>query len=181
MPKAWFFFDHVKNTGPLYGILGCQIYGIMGSVSGIGAAISNTAISFDRYRWLHIKKTFRETRLKVEGKILNLRTNLFSFFLLVHRTIAKPFDGKLSHWDVGRIIVFIWLYAMPFTILPALQIWGRFVPEGYLTSCTFDYMADTGIWLASQKILSICLNFGEFLFKFNFSMFISNRYTICFN
>lgn len=24
-----------------------------------------------------------------------------------------------------------------------MELWGRFVPEGYLTSCTFDYLTDT--------------------------------------
>lgn len=27
--------------------------------------------------------------------------------------------------------------------MPAMGVWGRFAPEGFLTSCTFDYMTDT--------------------------------------
>ncbi|ODM99064.1 Opsin, ultraviolet-sensitive [Orchesella cincta] len=108
MLKTPIFISNSFNEGPLYGRLGCEIFGIMGSISGIGAAVTNTAISFDRYR-----------------------------------TITNPFDGKLTQGKVLMLILAIWIYALPFTILPAMEVWGRFVPEGYLTSCTFDYMGDT--------------------------------------
>jgi len=26
--------------------------------------------------------------------------------------------------------------------MPLMEVWGRFVPEGFLTSCTFDYLTD---------------------------------------
>ncbi|XP_021188527.3 opsin, ultraviolet-sensitive isoform X1 [Helicoverpa armigera] len=36
-----------------------------------------------------------------------------------------------------------WLYACVFAIIPALDIgYGRYVPEGYLTSCSFDYLTE---------------------------------------
>ncbi|XP_061710601.1 opsin, ultraviolet-sensitive-like [Cydia pomonella] len=36
-----------------------------------------------------------------------------------------------------------WLYAGVFASIPALDIgYGRYVPEGYLTSCSFDYLTD---------------------------------------
>lgn len=31
---------------------------------------------------------------------------------------------------------------MPFTLLPALKIWGRYIPEGFLTTCSFDFLTD---------------------------------------
>lgn len=69
--------------------------------------------------------------------------DFITLYICRARTIAKPFDGKLSQGKVTLIIFCIWMYALPFTILPAMEVWGRFVPEGYLTSCTFDYMGDT--------------------------------------
>lgn len=39
------------------------------------------------------------------------------------------------------IIIFIWIYSFIFAISPALDIGlSRYVPEGYLTSCSFDYL-----------------------------------------
>lgn len=48
------------------------------------------------------------------------------------KTIASPLDGKLNK---GQAIVFVlitWAWTLPFTILPALKIWGRYIPEGFV-------------------------------------------------
>jgi len=50
MVKTPVFISNSFNEGPLYGKIGCDIFGILGSISGIGAAATNAAISFDRYR-----------------------------------------------------------------------------------------------------------------------------------
>nr|APY20676.1 ultraviolet sensitive opsin 1 [Xanthostigma xanthostigma] len=60
-----------------------------------------------------------------------------------YTTIAKPFDGKLSRTKALCMVLFVWLYALPWGLLPLLEIWGRFVPEGYLTACSFDYLTNT--------------------------------------
>lgn len=89
-----------------YGI-GCSVYAAFGSLSGIGGAISNAVIAFDRYR-----------------------------------TISNPLDGRLSRVQAGLLICLTWLWATPFTVLPLFEIWGRYIPEGYLTTCSFDYLTD---------------------------------------
>ncbi|CAL1674982.1 unnamed protein product [Lasius platythorax] len=60
-----------------------------------------------------------------------------------YSTIARPLDGKLSRGQVMLLIVLIWTYAIPWALMPLMHVWGRFVPEGFLTSCTFDYLTDT--------------------------------------
>lgn len=40
-------------------------------------------------------------------------------------------------------IVLIWSYVLPWGLMPIMNVWGRFVPEGFLTSCTFDYLTDS--------------------------------------
>jgi len=57
--------------------------------------------------------------------------------------IARPLDGKLSRGQVILFIVLIWAYTIPWALMPIMHVWGRFVPEGFLTSCTFDYLTDT--------------------------------------
>nr|BAG80978.1 opsin [Triops granarius] len=108
MMKTPVFIVNSFNEGPIWGKFGCDMFALMGSYSGIGGAMTNAAIAFDRYR-----------------------------------TIARPFDGKLSRGKVLTICAGIWLWATPFSLMPLFGIWGRFVPEGFLTTCSFDYMTET--------------------------------------
>ncbi|XP_068232334.1 opsin, ultraviolet-sensitive-like isoform X2 [Palaemon carinicauda] len=105
MLKAPIFIFNAFNEGPVFGTLGCEIYGLVGSYSGIGSAMTNTAIAYDRYK-----------------------------------TIAKPFEPKISRGVAFLAIIGIWLYATPWSILPVLHIWGKYAPEGYLTTCSMDYL-----------------------------------------
>nr|BAG80984.1 opsin [Branchinella kugenumaensis] len=59
-----------------------------------------------------------------------------------YRTIAHPFDGKLSRGQAITLCMLCWLYATPFSLMPFFGIWGRFVPEGFLTTCSFDYITE---------------------------------------
>ncbi|XP_065574983.1 opsin Rh4-like [Artemia franciscana] len=60
-----------------------------------------------------------------------------------YRVISKPFDlGRKSTLTKSMLqIVFAWFYSMCFASLPLFGI-SRYVPEGYLTSCSFDYLTD---------------------------------------
>ncbi|XP_021938927.1 opsin, ultraviolet-sensitive-like isoform X3 [Zootermopsis nevadensis] len=58
-------------------------------------------------------------------------------------TIARPFHGRVTRGRAVVMLVFVWAYTLPWAVMPALEIWGRFVPEGYLTSCSFDYLTKT--------------------------------------
>ncbi|XP_015608081.1 opsin, ultraviolet-sensitive [Cephus cinctus] len=108
MIKTPIFIYNSFNTGFALGNLGCQIFAFIGSLSGIGASITNAAIAYDRYS-----------------------------------TIARPLDGKLSRGQVMLFIILIWSYVLPWGLMPLMGVWGRFVPEGFLTSCSFDYLTDS--------------------------------------
>ncbi|XP_053690066.1 opsin, ultraviolet-sensitive-like [Sabethes cyaneus] len=60
-----------------------------------------------------------------------------------YNTIARPFEGRLTHTKAIFVTCMVWAYVIPWSTLPLLEIWGRYVPEGYLTSCTFDYLTNT--------------------------------------
>ncbi|VVD02889.1 unnamed protein product [Leptidea sinapis] len=62
-----------------------------------------------------------------------------------------------------------WVYACIFSMIPALDIgYGQYVPEGFLTSCSFDYLTEKlppkyfvftffcAAWLAPLCIISFC-------------------------
>nr|BAQ54783.1 opsin, short-wavelength sensitive type [Macromia amphigena] len=107
MSKLPMFVVNSVYEGQYFGKVGCDLYGLVGSYSGMGAAITNSAIAFDRYR-----------------------------------TIAKPLDGRLSMKTALGLVVGTWIWATPFSILPFFEIWSRYAPEGYLTTCSFDYMTE---------------------------------------
>ncbi|XP_055300002.1 opsin, ultraviolet-sensitive-like [Sitodiplosis mosellana] len=108
MLKTPIFIYNSFNHGYALGPSGCQVFSLMGAFSGIGAAITNACIAYDRY---HV--------------------------------ISNPMERKLTMTKAIFIVMLIWCYTIPWSIFPYLKIWGRFVPEGYLTSCTFDYLTDT--------------------------------------
>jgi r-opsin len=37
-------------------------------------------------------------------------------------------------------VLFVWIWATPFNLMPTMEIWNRYIPEGYLTTCSFDYL-----------------------------------------
>ncbi|XP_058121244.1 uncharacterized protein LOC131263107 isoform X2 [Anopheles coustani] len=60
-----------------------------------------------------------------------------------YNTITRPFEGRLTQTKALIFIFLIWAYTIPWGVLPLLEIWGRFVPEGFLTACSFDYLSST--------------------------------------
>nr|BAQ54872.1 opsin, short-wavelength sensitive type [Anax parthenope] len=107
MAKLPIFVLNSIVEGQFFGKIGCDLGALLGAIAGMGAAVTNAAIAYDRYR-----------------------------------TIAFPLDGRLGMKQAICLVVGIWIYAMPFSLLPLTQIWSRYVPEGYLTVCSIDYMKE---------------------------------------
>ncbi|RZF45334.1 hypothetical protein LSTR_LSTR010421 [Laodelphax striatellus] len=125
MLKTPIFIYNSFNLGFASGHLGCQIFGTIGSFSGIGASATNAAIAYDRYN-----------------------------------VIAKPFDGKMSKGKAFLIILLIWAYVTPWSLMPLYGYWSRFVPEGYLTSCSFDYLTKNEsiqYWVGTMFVICYCI------------------------
>lgn len=60
-----------------------------------------------------------------------------------YRVIARPFDSKMTIKSATFLVLLVWLWALPWAVMPLMEIWGRYAPEGYLTSCSFDYLTNT--------------------------------------
>ncbi|KAL4707713.1 hypothetical protein ACJJTC_014894 [Scirpophaga incertulas] len=84
-----------------------------------------------------------------------------------HSTITRPLDGRLSRGKALLMITVIWIYATPWALLPLFQIWGRYVPEGYLTSCTFDYLTNT----FDTKLFVACIFVCSYVFPMSFIIY----------
>lgn len=114
----------------------CNVYAFLGGVSGVGAAVSNAMIAFDRYK-----------------------------------TISSPIDGRLNSFQVSVLIVVSWFWAIPFNLMPMIGVWGRFIPEGYQTTCSFDYLTDDDetrnfglaffIWAYLIPMIIICIYYAK--------------------
>ncbi|EDV99310.1 opsin Rh5 [Drosophila grimshawi] len=79
------------------------------------------------------------------GGISGMGASITNAFIAFDRykTISNPIDGRLSYGQIIMCIMFTWLWATPFSVLPFFQIWGQYKPEGYLTTCSFDYLTNT--------------------------------------
>ena len=57
--------------------------------------------------------------------------------------LSRPLDvtRRPTYLRVFITIVGIWIYSAIFASLPLFG-YGKYVPEGYLTSCSYDYLAD---------------------------------------
>ncbi len=57
--------------------------------------------------------------------------------------ISRPLqvDRKPTRCWAYLTALLTWLYSVTFASLPLFGI-GKYVPEGYLTSCSFDYLSD---------------------------------------
>nr|APY20670.1 ultraviolet sensitive opsin [Stylops melittae] len=140
MLKTPIFIYNSFYRGYALGFTGCQVFSIMGALSGIGAGTTNACIAYDRYM-----------------------------------TIARPFDGKVSKGKALFMVLCIWMYVIPWTLMPYFEVWGRFVPEAYLTSCTFDYMSedfDNHLFVAS--IFSCSYVFPLFFMIIYYSRIVSH-------
>ena len=52
MLKTPVFILNSFNEGPIWGKFGCDVFALLGSYNGIGGAMNNAAIAYDRYRFV---------------------------------------------------------------------------------------------------------------------------------
>lgn len=70
MVKTPVFIFQSFNEGPVFGLMGCSIYGLLGAYTAPGAAITNAAIAWDRYRCISDPLGKRLTRTQASLIVL---------------------------------------------------------------------------------------------------------------
>ena len=63
-----------------------------------------------------------------------------------YNVLVFPLNPSRSTTNMrSRIMIaFIWIYSIPFALAPCLEIGlSRYVPEGFLTACSFDYLDES--------------------------------------
>ncbi|XP_073968777.1 rhodopsin 3 isoform X2 [Rhodnius prolixus] len=92
-----------------------------------------------------------------------------------YRVIATPFAPKLSRTKAVLYLALVWAYVTPWALLPLFEQWSRFVPEGFLTSCTFDYLTPTSeIRNFVTVMFFICYVFPMSLIIYFYSQIVSH-------
>ncbi|KAG5677936.1 hypothetical protein PVAND_007650 [Polypedilum vanderplanki] len=61
-----------------------------------------------------------------------------------YNVIVYPLNPSRSTTNIRSrlMILFVWLYSLPFCLVPFFEIGGvgGYIPEGFLTACSFDYL-----------------------------------------
>ncbi|XP_055910018.1 opsin Rh4 isoform X2 [Eupeodes corollae] len=84
--------------------------------------------------------------------------------------ITKPMNRSFTFSKALIINILIWVYCTPWVVWPLTRTWGRFVPEGYLTSCSFDYLTDnfdTRLFVATIFFCSFCMPTAMILYYYS--------------
>lgn len=93
--------------------------------------------------------------------------SLDRYFVIIYPLNPSKLGSK--KWRPITMLCFIWTYSFAFAIMPALNIGlSRYTPEGFLTSCSFDYLDDrvsarifmfaffVGAWLIPLTTIVYC-------------------------
>lgn len=88
---------------------------------------------------------------------MTLAAIAFERYLVISRPLKM--DKKPTRCWSYITCLLIWLYSAVFAGLPLLGV-GKYVPEGYLTSCSFDYL-DTE---STNRIFILSYFFGAWVF-----------------
>nr|BBA21101.2 rhodopsin [Ambigolimax valentianus] len=74
-----------------------------------------------------------------------------------YNVIARPMKASrgMSYRRAFMMLVFVWCWSATWTI-PPLFGWGAYIPEGFQTSCTFDYLTRDNYFRSYILCLYIC-------------------------
>uniref|UniRef100_A0A3P8Z508 G-protein coupled receptors family 1 profile domain-containing protein n=1 Tax=Esox lucius TaxID=8010 RepID=A0A3P8Z508_ESOLU len=135
-----FFSNKKLQTPPNYFIMNL-------AVSDFLMAITQSPIFF--VNCLYKEWIFGETGCKMYafcGALFGITSmiNLLAISIDRYVVITKPL--QVLHWTSKRrttgIIVIVWLYSLAWSLAPLLG-WSSYIPEGLMTSCTWDYVTST--------------------------------------
>jgi r-opsin len=54
MSQLPIFVGNSLYQGQIFGKIGCTLFGLLGALAGMGAAMNNVAIAYDRYRFAYL-------------------------------------------------------------------------------------------------------------------------------
>ncbi|XP_052463642.1 melanopsin-B isoform X2 [Carassius gibelio] len=135
-----FFSNKKLRTPPNYFIMNL-------AVSDFLMAITQSPIFF--VNCLYKEWVFGEMGCKMYafcGALFGITSmiNLLAISIDRYIVITKPLQA--IRWTSGRrtliIILLVWIYSLSWSLAP-LMGWSSYIPEGLMTSCTWDYVTST--------------------------------------
>lgn len=117
-------------------MVGCLVYGFLSGLSGCVSIVTLAAMAFERWA------ANKSSNIGHEITIYNWDGGWSQRYLVIRRPLnaAKKPTTSNSCWIYVTCLL-IWLYAALFAGFPLTGV-VHYVPEGYLTSCSFDYLSD---------------------------------------
>lgn len=87
MSKTPIFIYNSFNHGYALGSAGCQIFALVGALSGIGAAITNACIAYDRLHKMDLEE--KKKKLRIVAKYKRIFMLNLSFFYVISLQISR--------------------------------------------------------------------------------------------
>uniref|UniRef100_F6SHJ1 G-protein coupled receptors family 1 profile domain-containing protein n=1 Tax=Ornithorhynchus anatinus TaxID=9258 RepID=F6SHJ1_ORNAN len=150
LTQAPVFFASSLHKRWIFGEKGCQLYAFCGALFGITSMITLTVIALDRY--FVITRPLASIGVISKKRALLILTGVWFYSLAWS---LPPFFGW-SEWGSGRVTWGKWGVPEPSSYRCNRVGWiscqfppfsslfqGAYVPEGLLTSCSWDYMTFT--------------------------------------
>lgn len=114
----------------------------------LGPALGKFGKSFLTYFFWLILISFLITGCNIYGFVGGLSgtvsiTTLAAISLDRYYVIKFPLNMRFTRLRAKICVAITWIYSVIFSVIPLLDLkFGSYVPEGYLTSCSFDYLSD---------------------------------------
>lgn len=114
------------NERWIFGQIGCNVYGLLSSISSLIGILSITAISIERY--LVVRYPFLKLKIHKRTILGKIFLGIINLLNLIESSLIKV------------VIAIIWIISV-LVVFSQLLVKHQFVLEGFLTTCTYDYMS----------------------------------------
>jgi r-opsin len=101
-----------------------------------------------------------------------------------YRAISNPLNPRISTRVAIYLSLSIWIYSLIFSAPPLFGLMNRYVPEGYLTSCSFDYLSrdfSSRMYIFIFFIGAFCVPMAIIAFSYIGIVFVVKRSRLVFN
>ncbi len=101
-----------------------------------------------------------------------------------YRVISNPLNPRISKRVAIYLSLSIWIYSLFFSAPPLFGLMNRYVPEGYLTSCSYDYLSRdfvSRMYIFIFFIGAFCVPMGIIAYSYIGIIFVVKKSRLAFN
>jgi r-opsin len=101
-----------------------------------------------------------------------------------YRAISNPLNPRISTRVAIYLSLSVWIYSLIFSAPPLFGLMNQYVPEGYLTSCSFDYLSkdfSSRMYIFIYFIGAFCVPMAIIAYSYIGIVFVVKRSRLVFN